>query len=326
MENVEHLLEIKNLSVAFKISDEFRYAVKDCSFVVKKGKTIGLVGESGSGKSVTSLSIMRLLAGEPTTTQVKGTLLFEGINLLTLKEKEMEKIRGRKISMIFQEPMTSLNPVMKIGKQISEVFELHYGLSSKEAKNKAIEMLHKVKIPMPEKRFEEYPHELSGGMRQRIMIAMALACNPELLIADEPTTALDVTVQAQIIALLNNLQKELGMSMLLITHDLGVVSEMCDEVAIMYAGKIVEQGTIHDIFTNPKHPYTQGLLKATLVLGHKKPLEELSTIPGHAPLLTEKLKGCHFHPRCPKASKECQEQEPLFHTISPTQKAACFKI
>ncbi|KAB8030939.1 ABC transporter ATP-binding protein [Fluviispira multicolorata] len=321
--NEKVILSVENLVTSFNIAGKDINAVDNCSFQVKKGMTLGIVGESGCGKSVTSLSIMRLIQTPPGKIS-SGKILFENKDLLKLKEPEIRSIRGNRISMIFQEPMTSLNPVYTIGSQIAEVFILHKGASHKEARNLSIEMLKQVRIPSPEKRIDEYPHQLSGGMRQRIMIAIALACKPSLLIADEPTTALDVTIQAQILALMNNLQKENGMSTILITHDLGVVAETCDDVAVMYAGKIVEKSSAKELFTNPKHPYTIGLLNSIPKLGVKK--HRLNTIPGMVPSLGKLPKGCRFQDRCTLMSDECKVTEPELKTLSQNKQAACLKI
>ena len=318
----EPLVIVENLITSFKISGREINAVDNCSFSVKKGKTLGIVGESGCGKSVTSLSLMRLIPNPPGKI-VSGKIIFENKNLLTISEKEMRSIRGNKISMIFQEPMTSLNPVFTIGNQISEVFMLHKGASKNEARELSIEMLRQVRIPSPEKRIDDYPHQLSGGMRQRVMIAIAIACKPSLLIADEPTTALDVTIQAQILALMNNLQKENGMSTILITHDLGVVAETCDDVAVMYAGKIVEKASTKDIFSSPKHPYTIGLLNSIPKLGEKK--HRLNTIPGIVPSLSQLPKGCRFQDRCSQVFGECKLKEPELTAINCERQVACFK-
>lgn len=269
------LLEVKNLKTYFYTDDGVSKAVDDVSYSLNRGETLGLVGESGCGKSVSALSIMRLIP-EPPGKIVGGEILFEGRSLLNLTEAEMQEVRGNDIGMIFQEPMTSLNPVFTCGDQISEAIILHQKLTKDQAKDKAIEMLKLVGIPAPEQRFGEYPHQLSGGMRQRVMIAMALSCNPDLLIADEPTTALDVTVQAQILELIGKLQKELGMGVIMITHDLGVIAEVCTKVAVMYASKVVEYGTVEEIFYNPKHPYTIGLMSSIPKLNKKK--SRLSTI------------------------------------------------
>lgn len=319
----ETVLSVENLVTSFKVSGREINAVDNCSFIVKKGKTLGIVGESGCGKSVTSQSLMRLIPNPPGKIS-SGNIIFENKNLLSLSESEMRSVRGNKISMIFQEPMTSLNPVYTIGNQIAEVFTLHKGATRKEARALSIEMLQLVRIPSPEKRIDDYPHQLSGGMRQRVMIAIALACKPSLLIADEPTTALDVTIQAQILALMNNLQKENGMSTILITHDLGVVAETCDDVVVMYAGKIVEQASTKEIFANPKHPYTIGLLNSIPKLGEKK--HRLNTIPGIVPSLSNLPQGCRFQDRCSLASNECKIKEPELKTLNNEKKVACFKV
>ncbi|KAB8038809.1 ATP-binding cassette domain-containing protein [Silvanigrella paludirubra] len=318
----ETVLAVENLVTSFKVSGREINAVDNCSFTVKKGKTLGIVGESGCGKSVTSLSLMRLIPNPPGKI-VSGNIIFENKNLLTLSEKEMRSVRGNKISMIFQEPMTSLNPVYTIGNQIAEVFTLHKRATRKEARDLSIEMLKLVRIPSPEKRIDDYPHQLSGGMRQRVMIAIALACKPSLLIADEPTTALDVTIQAQILALMNNLQKETGMSTILITHDLGVVAETCDDVVVMYAGKIVEKSSTKELFENPKHPYTIGLLNSIPKLGEKK--HRLNTIPGIVPSLSNLPKGCRFQDRCSLVSDECKIIEPELKTLKNEKLVSCFK-
>ena len=327
MENLnvkeENVLTVENLVTSFKIAGREVNAVDHCSFNVQKGKTLGIVGESGCGKSVTSLSIMRLIPTPPGHIK-SGKILFENKNLIEIPEKEMRSIRGNKISMIFQGPMTSLNPVYTIGNQIAEVFLLHKKVNKKEARELSIEMLKQVRIPSPEKRIDDYPHQLSGGMRQRVMIAIALACKPTLLIADEPTTALDVTIQAQILALMNNLQQENGMSTILITHDLGVVAETCDDVVVMYAGKIVEKASTKEIFTNPKHPYTIGLLNSIPRLGEKK--NRLNTIPGIVPSLAKLPIGCRFQDRCSLASEECKLSEPILKEISNGKFVACIKV
>ncbi|MCM3763204.1 ABC transporter ATP-binding protein [Alkalihalobacillus oceani] len=302
------ILEVRDLRTSFFTKGFEIKAVDGVNFSVPKGKTLGIVGESGSGKSITSLSILRLIQNPGRI--VGGEVLFKGENLVEKSEAAMRKIRGNEISMIFQEPMTSLNPVYTIGQQIGEAFKIHEGAGKKEAINRSIEMLKLVGIPAPEKRVHQYPHELSGGMRQRVMIAMALACNPELLIADEPTTALDVTIQAQILELMKDLQTRLGMSIIMITHDLGVVAETCDYVAVMYCGKVIEYATVNDLFKNPRHPYTVGLLNSLprhdIDLGD----EELSVIKGSVPNPTELPKGCRFAPRCPHANKVCVDELP----------------
>lgn len=309
------LLEVRNLKTRFQTDDGSFYAVEDVSFQVEAGKTLGIVGESGCGKSVTSLSIMRLIQ-KPGTIE-SGEIVFDGKSLLKISEDEIRKIRGNEIAMIFQEPMTSLNPVFTCGDQIEEVIQLHKpSLTKAQVKELAIEMLRKVGIPSPEKRYEEYPHQLSGGMRQRVMIAMAISCNPRLLIADEPTTALDVTIQAQILDLMRKLQKDFGAGMILITHDLGVVAEMCSEVAVMYAGKIVEYGTVQDIFYRPQHPYTKGLLDSIPHFESGKKLERLQTIQGMVPSLLDLPKGCRFYDRCHKRQDSCQNAMPELKSIS----------
>lgn len=300
-------LSVENLTTSFRVGQRLLHAVEECSFSVMRGQTLGLVGESGCGKSVTSLSIMRLIP-EPPGKITSGRILFEGRDLLQLSEAEMRKIRGNRISMIFQEPMTSLNPVYTIGNQIGEVFRLHKGANKAEARERSIEILKKVKIPSAEKRVDEYPHQLSGGMRQRVMIAMALACEPTVLIADEPTTALDVTIQAQILDLMNQLQEETGMATVLVTHDLGVVAETCQNVCVMYAGRIVESGPVEEIFNQPKHPYTRGLLASIPRLGKQE--KRLSTIPGLVPSIGSFPKGCRFQDRCNFKQNICIEREP----------------
>jgi peptide/nickel transport system ATP-binding protein len=303
---VKNILEVKNLCTSFFTEEGEVKAVNGVSFSVPSGRTLGIVGESGSGKSITSLSILRLIQSPG---KIKsGKILFDGKDLLQLSEKDMRKIRGNEISMIFQEPMTSLNPVFTIGEQISEVYQIHRNLSKREAKEKSIEMLKLVGIPSPEKRIDQYPHELSGGMRQRVMIAMALACNPKLLIADEPTTALDVTIQAQILRLIKELQEKLHMSVIFITHDLGVVAETCDYVAVMYCGKVVEFADVKTLFKNPQHPYTVGLLNS--LPRHDIDQEELIAIKGNVPSPFEMPNGCAFAPRCPHASAMCHTKEP----------------
>ena len=307
---MEKLLEIKNLNTYFFTDKGTAKAVRDLSVTVEKGKTLALVGESGCGKSVTSLSVMRLIPAPPGKI-VSGEIIFKGRDLLKLSEKEMQGIRGNSISMIFQEPMTSLNPVFKIGEQISEVYINHHKLGKKDALEKSVEILKLVGIPSPEKRVNDYPHQLSGGMRQRVMIAMALASpNPELLIADEPTTALDVTIQAQILDLMNNLQEKLGMSLLLITHDMGVVAEMADRVAVMYAGIMVEEAPVNEIFHNPHHPYTVGLLNSIPANKKYKDADKLEAIPGTVPGLFDLGEGCPFCNRCERKKDICESTLP----------------
>jgi len=291
----EPLLEVRNLVTAFDTDDGQVTAVDGVSFQVHAGRTLGIVGESGCGKSVTAMSIMRLLP-QPMGRILGGEVLFDGRNLAKVPAEDMRAIRGNRISMIFQEPMTALNPVHRIGKQICEVLTQHNKMSPDEAWEKAIEILDKVGIPSPEIRVTEYPHQLSGGMRQRVVIAIALACGPELVIADEPTTALDVTIQAQILQLINELQRDLGMSVMLITHDLGVIAETCDEVCVMYAGRVVERAPVKELFANPRHAYTQGLLNSIPRL-NGTPKTELQTIDGMVPALKDLKPGCRFAPR-----------------------------
>lgn len=317
----ERLVEIRNLRTHFYTEEGIVPAVDGVNLYIKRGETLGVVGESGCGKSVTSLSIMRLIPNPPGKV-VDGEILFEGQDLLKKSEAEMRRIRGNEISMIFQEPMTSLNPVYTIGDQISESIQLHQGLSRKEAMEKAIEMLRLVGIPLPERRVKEYPHQLSGGMRQRVMIAMALSCNPKLLIADEPTTALDVTIQAQILELMRKLKKELGMAIMLITHDLGVVAEMCERVVVMYGGKVVEEADVISIFKNPLHPYTEGLLRSIPRMDEET--EKLHVIEGVVPNPLHLPKGCRFHPRCPYATDQCREAQPKLEQVAPGRFVACF--
>jgi len=301
------LLEVQNLKTQFFTDDGIVKAVDDVSFSIGKEETFGLVGESGCGKSVTALSIIRLISWPPGKI-MEGKILFEGEDLVQKTEKQMQKIRGCKISMIFQEPMTSLDPVFTVKNEIMEVIQLHQGLNKEKAEKKALEMLKIVGIPEPERRMREYPHQLSGGMRQRIMIAMALSCNPKLLIADEPTTALDVTIQAQILRLMNQLKKEFSASVLLITHDLGVIAQQCDNVAVMYAGEIVEYGPVEVIFENPLHPYTVGLNRAIPRLDVET--DRLEIIEGSVPDLIEIPPGCRFHPRCPYVMDICRQSHP----------------
>jgi oligopeptide/dipeptide ABC transporter ATP-binding protein len=303
------LIQVKNLQTSFFTPEGEVRAIDGISFEIGEGKTLGLVGESGCGKSVTSLSIMRLIQSPPGKI-VGGEILYRGKDLLKLNNEAMRKIRGNEISMIFQEPMTSLNPVFTVGNQIGEAIKLHQGLGKQETRAKTIEMLRLVKIADPESRVDSYPHQLSGGMRQRVMIAMALSCNPSLLIADEPTTALDVTIQAQILELMKELQRKIGgMALLLITHDLGVVAEQADDVAIMYAGKIVERANTRAIFTKPFHPYTVGLLNSLPSVGGAKK-HRLDAIPGVVPSPLHLPSGCRFRDRCPKAAELCAQSEP----------------
>jgi len=316
------LLKVQDLQTGFKIDSQYHNAVEKVSFQVKPKQIVGVVGESGCGKSVMSLSIMKLLpkgAGEVRG----GEIIFEGQDISKFNEKQMNHIRGKDISMIFQEPMTSLNPVFTIGYQIMEVLRNHEkGLSKKEAKVKAVALLRSVGIPRADKIVDEYPHQLSGGMRQRVMIAMAIACQPKLLIADEPTTALDVTVQAQILELLKSIQEVNDMSIIMITHDLGVVAEICDEVIVMYAGKIVEQASVEELFESPKHPYTELLMNAIPKMDET--VEKLATIEGLVPSLTKMPQiGCRFANRCPKAMPECTQITPELLTVADQHEVAC---
>jgi len=317
----ELLLEVKNLKTYFHTEDGVVKAVDGVSFEIYKGEVLGVVGESGCGKSVTSLSIMRLVQ-EPPGKITADTLTFEGDEILKKSESAMRKIRGNDISMIFQEPMTSLNPVYTVGNQISEAIILHQKLSKDKAMKKAVEMLRKVGIPLPEKRVHEYPHQLSGGMRQRVMIAMALSCNPKLLIADEPTTALDVTIQAQILDLMGSLQRDFDAAIMLITHDLGVVAETADRVVVMYAGKVVEYSDVNTIFHKPRHPYTWGLLQSIPRLDEER--ERLLVIEGVVPNPLFLPEGCKFHPRCRFASEKCAEEEPELEDIETGHQVRCW--
>jgi len=319
----ETLLSVKNLKTYFYTKDGVVKAVDGIDFEVNKGETLGMVGESGCGKSVSALSVMRLLPIPPAKI-INGEIYFKGKNILKIGEPEMRKVRGKNISMIFQEPMTSLNPVYTIGKQISEAIRLHQGLNKEKTQEKTIEMLRLVEISEPSRRLKEYPHQMSGGMRQRVMIAMALSCNPELLIADEPTTALDVTIQAQILDLIIKLQKELGTSVLIITHNLGVIAEMADRVIVVYAGKAVESANTHEIFRHPGHPYTRGLLRSVPRLDMDKSVK-LQTIEGTVPDALSFPDGCRFHPRCPFASKKCRIEEPPFANIGNGHKVRCWR-
>jgi oligopeptide/dipeptide ABC transporter ATP-binding protein len=303
------LLEIRNLQTFFDVRGGVLKAVDDVSIAIAAGETLGLVGESACGKSVTASSVMRLIPMPPGRI-AGGEILFEGTDLLQLRESEMRKVRGKSISMIFQEPMTSLNPVFPVGDQVSEVITLHEKLSAREARDRVIEAFRRVRIPAPESRIDDYPHQMSGGMRQRVMIAMALACNPRLMIADEPTTALDVTIQAQILELMNQLKAETGASILFITHDLGVIAEMAQKVAVMYAGKIMEVADVETLFADPKHPYTVGLMSSIPVLGIGKRQRRLSTIPGVVPSLFSLGAGCLFHDRCADVFEPCDRVAP----------------
>ncbi len=318
------LLEIDQLQTHFATPDGVVRAVEGLSFSIEAGETVAVVGESGCGKSVTSMSILRLIQEPPG--KIAGEIRFQGRNLLELSDAEMRKLRGNDISMIFQEPMTSLNPVLSVGKQIGETLKLHQGMSSKQAEARSVEILTMVGIPAPARRVHEFPHQLSGGMRQRVMIAMALACNPKLLIADEPTTALDVTIQAQILDLMRDLKRRLGSAIMLITHDLGVVAEMAERVVVMYAGRKVEEAPVGEIFARPLHPYTRGLLGAVPRLGSS--LEQggrtrLAEITGQVPSLRRRIVGCPFAGRCPDVTDFCREIAPAIEEKAPDHLVAC---
>jgi len=322
----EVLLQVKHLATEFDTEQGVARALDDISFEVKAGETLGIVGESGCGKSVTSLSIMRLLP-KPAGNIVNGEVIFKGQDLVKLPADDMHNIRGNRIAMIFQEPMTALNPVYRISRQLNETLALHNpGMSKGDIQQASIDMLKRVGIPAPERRMKEYPHQLSGGMRQRVMIAIALLCNPEILIADEPTTALDVTIQAQILQLLKELQKETGMSIIFITHDLGVIAEVCDRVLVMYGGRIIEQADIFTLFDKPSHPYTRGLLNAIPRL--EKPAKEtLSTIPGMVPSLFDFPPGCRFQNRCEYVQAQCEKETPLLENHSnDNHQVRCFRF
>jgi len=321
------LLQVRNLSTSFASRSGPLVAVDDLSFSVEAGETVAIVGESGSGKSVTAMSILRLLKSPPV--QYSGQVMFEGRDLLGLPEAEMRQIRGARISMIFQEPMSSLNPVLTVGNQIAEAVRLHQKIPARQAMARALELLKLVGIPAPERRINEHPHKLSGGMRQRVMIAMALACDAALLIADEPTTALDVTIQAQILDLLRSLKTRLGSAVILITHDLGVVADLADRVVVMYAGRKVEEGNCREIFANPRHPYTRGMLAASPKLGAslgEGPRGRLVEIPGAVPSLLERTAGCGFAPRCPMASQICFDRAPALVPDGPGHSVACHRM
>lgn len=316
------LIQVKNLQISFKYDGVMTPVIRGVSFDIKRGETLGMVGESGSGKSVTSREIMRLIATPPARID-SGEILFEGRDILKMSDDELRSIRGNRISMIFQEPMTSLNPVYTCGDQIMEVIRLHKGVSKKEARQMAIEMLREVGVQSPETRVDCYPHELSGGMRQRVMIAMALSCSPTLLISDEPTTALDPTIQAQILQLIKDMKKKLNMSVLFITHDLGVVAHNCDRVVVMYAGKIVEVAEVCELFDHPAHPYTQGLIMSIPKMSSD--VEELYSIDGSIPSFGSLPSGCTFGPRCPYFTEECTKSEPVLKDIGGGHLCACHR-
>ncbi|HEX2121563.1 MAG TPA: ABC transporter ATP-binding protein [Thermoanaerobaculia bacterium] len=340
----EALLEVKNLRTSFFTSDGVVHAVDNVSFNVRRGEAVALVGESGCGKSVTAMSIMRLVAVPGKIT--RGEIRFKGRDLAAIPEREMRSVRGNDIAMVFQEPMTSLNPVFKIGAQVAEAIRIHRKVGKKETWKQAGDMLDLVSIPDPHKRLHDYPHQLSGGMRQRVMIAIALSCDPELLIADEPTTALDVTIQAQIMELLASLQKRLGLAILLITHDLGVVAEFCERVIVMYTGRVVEEATVQELFSNPAHPYTRGLLKSLPSITaaaeptmaeaaaprtaaeadseYNPPRNRLATIAGMVPSISNLPPGCKFNPRCPDVMDICLGNEPALMPVAEGQSARCY--
>ena len=322
MDTRKNILEIKNMHTYFFTDDAVVKSVDGVDIELKEGSTLGIVGESGSGKSVTALSVMGLLMGT-TGKVVEGEILLDGKDITHLSDEERRKIRGNQISMIFQEPMTSLNPVMKIGDQIVEAIRMHQDKTKEEARAMTIEMLKKTGHPRAERMVDEYPFQLSGGQRQRVMIAMALVCNPKILIADEPTTALDVTIQAQIIDLMNHLKEEIGTSIIFITHDLGVVAETCDDVVVMYCGRVVEKGNVFDIFDRTAHPYTEGLLNSIPKLGQH--VEELASIPGNVPNPKYMPKGCKFAPRCPYATDRCREEEPGFFDLGNDHLSRCWR-
>ncbi|PZC53213.1 MULTISPECIES: ABC transporter ATP-binding protein [unclassified Mesotoga] len=311
---MERILEVDNLKISFKTQLGRITPLDGVSFSLSKGETLGIVGESGCGKTITAFSIMRLLPKNAFLGE-DARIAFRGKDILGLSKEELQKIRGKSISMVFQEPMTSLNPLYTIGWQISEVYRLHEGLSEEEAMTRSVEMLRLVGIPDPKKRVTEFPHQLSGGMRQRVMIAMALACSPELLIADEPTTALDVTIQAQVLELMNELKDKFSTATIIITHDLGVIAEMCDRVLVMYAGQIVESGDIFDIFDKPMHPYTKGLINSIPKIEiSKKDQKKLNVINGYVPHPSNFPDGCRFRPRCPMAFEKCLDKPPMIES------------
>jgi peptide/nickel transport system ATP-binding protein/oligopeptide transport system ATP-binding protein len=319
----EAVLTVDNLKTYFRVKEGLAKAVDGVSFQIHRGETLGLVGESGCGKTVSSLSILKLLEMPPAEFH-SGNILFEGQDLLTFSELQMRKIRGKSISMIFQEPMTSLNPMLSIGFQVGEVLANHEGLTARQARVRTIELLEMVGIPSPERRTTEYPHQLSGGMRQRVMIALALACDPQVLIADEPTTALDVTIQAQILELMMDLRENLGTSMLLITHDLGVIAETAHRVAVMYAGKIVEEADVATIFKNPLHPYTRGLMKSVPRIDESGSTRRLAEVPGMVPNLYNLPPGCSFLDRCPVGIEKCRSTNAKLLAVNGDHSVRCW--
>ena len=318
----DELLSITNLQTSFFGDTGEIKAVDGVNLSIKKGQTIGIVGESGCGKSVTSLSVMSLFQGTSGRI-VNGSIKFEGRELVGLNENEMQELRGNEIAMIFQEPMTSLNPVMRVGRQIEESIRLHMGLTNKKSHERAVEMLNVVGIPRPSEIYHDYPHQLSGGMRQRVMIAIAMSCNPKLLIADEPTTALDVTIQAQILAIMRGLRKTHDMAIMLITHDLAVVAQMCEWVLVMYSGRVVEQGNVYQIFDNPHHPYTRGLYNSVPKMDRTE--ERLNSIEGVVPNPQDLPDGCKFAPRCPTSKERCLEKEPDYHKVGDDHYCRCWQ-
>ncbi len=318
------LLEVRNLETRFYTQDGVVHAVNGVSFELHEGETLGVVGESGCGKSVTMLSILRLIPSPPGRI-TGGEVLFEGRDLLKMTDDEIRQVRGNRIAMVFQDPMTSLNPVLTINQQISEALQLHLGMDKEMARKRTIELLEMVGIPSAAERVDDYPHQFSGGMRQRVMIAMALSCNPQILIADEPTTALDVTIQAQIIDLVKRLQREIGMAVIWITHDLGIIAGLADRVMVMYAGFVIEEATVHELYNDPRHPYTLGLLGSVPRLDEKRP-EKLYSIEGLPPDLIQLPPGCPFAPRCAYAIEKClEENPPLMSTVSTRHRSACWR-
>lgn len=315
------ILEVKNLRTCFYTEEGVVHGVDNLNYQLREKETLAIVGESGCGKSVSSLSLLRIIQSPPGRIEEGSEILFDGKDLLKLSEKEMQSIRGNEISMIFQEPMTSLNPVMTVGQQVYQILHFHQKMNKKEARERTVEMLQFVGIPSPEMVVDQYPHQLSGGMRQRVMIAMALSCNPRVLIADEPTTALDVTIQAQILKLMADLRERFGTSIVLITHDMGIVAEMADNVLVMYAGQAIEYADVKRIFADPKHPYTEGLLKSIPKL-HEE-VDRLYAIKGSVPSAVNFPRGCRFAPRCEKCMDRCKEQEPPFYGLSDGRKVRC---
>ena len=322
---MEPILEVQNLNVSFRVRGGEVQAVRGVDFTVGKGEAVAIVGESGCGKSVTAQTIMRLIPTPPGEIKQGSMIRFQDKDILSLSEKEMQNVRGKEIGMIFQDPMTSLNPTMTVGAQITEMLDRHLNMGKAEAKERALELLQLVGIPNPAARLKQYPHEFSGGMRQRVMIAIALACNPSLVIADEPTTALDVTIQAQILRLMKDLQQRLGMSIILITHDLGIVADVCDRVVVMYAGKVVETGTKWEVFKNPKHPYTRGLLQSVPRLDQNRD-EPLIPINGTPPDLIKPPAGCGFYSRCSEAMRICEGHDAEMTDITESHKAKCWQL